>query len=134
MPRRRTALTTKIFQWCSARRSSKEHGYVQLGNSMFEQQLEDKPTTPDGRRKYLDNPFHTLSLQSRWTYLCLCARAKGKTEVTFTKSDAERCGIPATSFRRSIQELEEKKFIKVNHAGATRQPNIYTFCSDWKTY
>ena len=134
MPRRRTALTTKIFQWCSARRSSKEHGYTQFGNSLFERDLEATPATPDARRKLLPNPFHDLSLQSRWVYMCLCVKAKGRTEVEFTKSDAAKCDIPATSFRRSIKELEERKFITVDHAGATRQPNIYKFCSDWKTY
>lgn len=134
MPRRRTALTTQIFQWCSARKSSREHGFTQFGNSLFEKELEEKPTSPDERRQLRPNPFHELSLQSRWTYMCLCVKAKGRPEVEFTKSDAAKCDIPPTSFRRSIRELEEKRFIKVNHAGATRQPNIYRFCSDWKRY
>lgn len=131
MPRRRTAKTSKVFQWCSARRDNKEWGFVQLGNSLFEQQAEkDK----DGRVQYLPNPFHALSPMARWTYLCLCSAAKGKPEVLFTKTDAERYGIPTTSFRRAVKELEDKAFLTINHAGRTHQPNLYKFLSNWKKY
>ena len=126
MPRRKAAENCPLKPWESARRDCKEKRFFQLGNSML------LPKYAEDKKQI--NPFYELKTGEKYLYLCMVMEAGGKREFQFPLSSAKKYGIPNGSFRSYVETLIDKKFIARESGRTTREPNIFSFRLDWKTF
>ena len=105
----------ELVPWMSARPDNVEKRFIQVGNSLL-----------------FNKEFQSLGAGSQILYLCMSRESAGKRRFIFPPTAAKKYRIAPSSLRRHIDELEAKGFIKVYSGKATREPNLYEFCNDWK--
>ena len=105
----------ELVAWMSAMPDNVEKRFIQVGNTLL-----------------FNKEFQSLGTGSKTLYFCMAMESAGKRRFTFPQAAAKKYGITPSSLRRHVDELEAKKFIKVYSGKATRDPNLYEFCYDWK--
>jgi hypothetical protein len=105
----------ELVPWMSARPDNVENRFIQVGNSLL-----------------FNKEFQSLGAGSQMLYLCMSMESAGKRKFVFPQAAAKKYKISPSSLRRHVDELEAKGFIKVYSGKATREPNLYEFCYDWK--
>ena len=105
----------ELIPWMSARADNVEKRFIQVGNTLL-----------------FNQAFQSLGAGSQMLYLCMAMESAGKRKFIFPQAAAKKYKITPSSLRRHIDELEAKGFIKVYSGKATRDPNLYEFCYDWK--
>ena len=105
----------ELVPWMSARPDNVEKRFIQVGNSLL-----------------FNKEFQSLGAGSQMLYLCMSMESAGKRRFIFPQAAAKKYKITPSSLRRHVDELEAKGFIKVYSGKATREPNLYEFCYDWK--
>ena len=115
MPRRKAAPNCNVKPWLSANADSKEKIFTLIGNSLL-----------------LSEAFQQLTPGAQMTYICMTLHSGGKRDFQFPNATAKKFGFAEKSFRRYVAELAAAGFIKVNSGKLTREPNIYSFCLEWK--
>lgn len=102
--------------WMSAKPNGREARFIQVGDSLL-----------------FNEHFRNLSPGAFKLYMCCAMESGGRIDFRFSKSKAEKYGIPHTSFNRYMNELKEAKFVQLVTSGRnTRTPNEYRFIFDWK--
>ena len=102
-------------RWLSASSDAKERRFIQVGDTLFHSQK-----------------FKVLSSGAKILYLYCAMESAGQQNFQMPVSCAEKYGIPSSSLRRYLKELEENHFIQVTRSGKnTRTANDYQFCFDW---
>lgn len=104
-----------ISPWLSARDDNREGRFIQVGNSLL-----------------LSKKFQLLGAGARFLYFCMAMESGGRREFLFPEAAAKKYGIPSSSFRRYLRELETKGFLTIRSMKNLRQPNRYAFSYDWK--
>lgn len=105
----------ELVPWMSARPDNVEKRFIQVGNTLL-----------------FNKVFQSLGAGSQKLYLCMAMESAGKRRFIFPQAAAKKYKIAPSSLRKHINELEAKGFIKVYSGKATREPNLYEFCYDWK--
>ena len=105
----------ELVAWMSAMPDNVEKRFIQVGNTLL-----------------FNKTFMSLTVGCRYTYFCMSMESGGKRKFIFPQAAAKKYKISPTSLRRHVDELEAKGFIKVYSGKATREPNRYEFCYDWK--
>ena len=115
MPRKKAAYQADIRPWLSARNDCREGRFLQIGNSLL-----------------LSRAFQNLTANARFLYLCLAMEAGGKRDVIISRSHAQKYGVKQSTFSRSIKELSESGFIRIDESRGRYETNRFEFISDWK--
>ncbi len=116
MAKHKAAQNCIVLPWLSAKADCKEGRFLQVGNSLF-----------------LSDDFKALSAGAKHLYLSMCLESGGHRTFVFPLSSAKKYGVPSSSFRRYIDELEAAGFIEVFSNANLRKKNDYTFSLSWKT-
>lgn len=119
MSKHKSAKNALIKPWLSGKIDCQEGRFIQVGNSFL-----------------LADQVKALSGNELKTYLALSMESGGKPWASLSSTaGAKKYGISESTFRRSIQGLEEKGFIScVFEDNPYRyKTNVYRFTFGWKT-
>ena len=115
MGKRKAAQNSEIKPWFSAKPDNKEGRFIQVGNSLM-----------------LSKKFQGLRYSTQRLYECMGMESAGNRDFKFPQKTAKKYGFTNKTLIAGVKELQEKGFIKVISGRNTRQPNLYSFCFDWK--
>jgi hypothetical protein len=104
-----------IVPWLSARADSRERRFIQVGNSLL-----------------FVPRFQRLAPGAKYLYFCMAMESGGRRNFIFPQAAALKYGLPPSSLRRYIRELEASGFLKVYSMKNLRKPNLYEFDLTWK--